>query len=106
MTIAIRLLDSIAKNYVMYEMVQRAHIRNRLYIYHGSFRSKKLSTTHLSEIMSKKSRGEIFRLSSKLKDSLEQRDGYVGGTDMKEKSQRKGIAKRLDCFRISLFINA
>lgn len=56
--------------------------------------------------MSKKSRGEIFRLSSKLKDSLEQRDGYVEGTDMKEKSQRKGIAKRLDCFRISLFINA
>jgi len=56
--------------------------------------------------MLKKSRGEIFRLSSKLKDSLEQRAGYVEDTDMKEKSQRKGIAKRLDCFRISLFINA
>lgn len=28
MAIAIRLLDSIAKNYEMYEMVQRAHIRN------------------------------------------------------------------------------
>ncbi|MGB6629494.1 MAG: hypothetical protein WBE61_15315 [Nitrososphaeraceae archaeon] len=47
--------------------------------------------------MSKKSRGEIFRLSSKLKDSLEQRDGYVEGTDMKEKIQRKGIVKRLAC---------
>jgi hypothetical protein len=56
--------------------------------------------------MLKKSRGKIFRLSSKLNESLEQRDGYVEGTDMKEKSQRKGIAKRLDCFRISPFINA
>ncbi|MGB8035342.1 MAG: hypothetical protein WCF03_16140 [Nitrososphaeraceae archaeon] len=28
MAMAIRLLDSIAKNYEMYEMVQRAHIRN------------------------------------------------------------------------------
>jgi hypothetical protein len=56
--------------------------------------------------MLKKSRGEIFRLSSKLKDYLEQRDGYVEDTDMKEKNQRKGIAKRFDCFRISLFINA
>jgi DNA-binding PadR family transcriptional regulator len=47
------------------------------------------STTQISEIISKKSRGEIFKLSSTLKDSLEyrlKRDGYVEGIDMKNKS--------------------
>jgi hypothetical protein len=47
--------------------------------------------------MLKKSRGKIFRLSTKLKDYIEQRDEYVEDTDMKEKNQRKGIAKRFDC---------
>ena len=48
-----------------------------------------LSTTQISEIISKKSRGEIFKLSATLKDSLEyrlKRDGYVDSTDMKNKS--------------------
>ena len=47
-----------------------------------------LSTTQLSEIISKKSKGEVFRLSATL-DSLEyrlKRDGYVEGIDMKIKS--------------------
>jgi hypothetical protein len=54
--------------------------------------------------MSKKSRGEIFILSSTLKDSLEYRlkqsDGYVEGTDMKKKRQRKGIAKGMVTYHI------
>ena len=48
-----------------------------------------LSTTQISEIISKKSRGEIFKLSSTLKDSLEcrlKRDGYVEGVDIMKKS--------------------
>ncbi|MGB7637061.1 MAG: hypothetical protein WCF06_15315 [Nitrososphaeraceae archaeon] len=47
------------------------------------------STTQISEIISKKSRREIFKLSSTLKDSLEyrlKRDGYGEGIDMKNKS--------------------
>jgi hypothetical protein len=83
--------NSFAKNYEMCEMVQRAHIRNSLYL-SRLFQKQKISTTHLSGIMLKKSRGEIFR-PSKLKDYLEQRDGYVEDTDMKEKNQSKGIAK-------------
>ena len=81
------LWDSIAKNY---EMVQGAHIRNNFILLMALSESKEsLSTTQLSEIISKKSRGDIFRLSATLKDSLEyrlKRDGYVEGTDMKKKS--------------------
>ena len=42
----------------------------------------------LSEIISKKSKGEVFRLSATLKDSLEyrlKREGYVEGVDVKDK---------------------
>jgi hypothetical protein len=81
------LWDSIAKNY---EMVQGAHIRNSFILLMALSEAKEsLSTTQLSEIISKKSRGEIFRLSATLKDSLEyrlKRDGYVEGTDMEKKS--------------------
>ena len=81
------LWTSIAKNY---EMIQGAHIANGFILLMAlSKATEPLSTTQISEIISKKSRGEIFKLSATLKDSLEyrlKRDGYVDGTDMKNKS--------------------
>ena len=49
--------------------------------------TESLSTTYISEIISKKIRGEIFKLSSTLKDSLKyrpKRDSYVEGIEMKK----------------------
>ena len=81
------LWSSIAKNY---EMVQGAQIANSFILLMVlSNATEPSSTTQISEIISKKSRGEIFKLSSTLKDSLEyrlKRDGYVEGIDMKNKS--------------------
>ena len=78
---------SIARNY---EMIQGAHIRNSFILLMALSEAKEpLSTTQLSEIISKKSKGEVFRLSATLKDSLEyrlKRDGYVEGIDLKIKS--------------------
>ena len=81
------LWSSIAKNY---EMIQGAQIANGFILLMAlSNATEPLSTTQISEIISKKSRGEIFKLSATLKDSLEyrlKRDGYVEGTNMKKKS--------------------
>ena len=81
------LWNSIAKNY---EMIQGAQIANSFILLMVlSNATEPSSTTQISEIVSKKSRGEIFKLSSTLKDSLEyrlKRDGYVEGIDMKNKS--------------------
>ena len=81
------LWSSIAKNY---EMIQGAQIANSFILLMVlSNATEPSSTTQISEIISKKSRGEIFKLSSTLKDSLEyrlKRDGYVEGIDMKNKS--------------------
>ena len=81
------LWNSIAKNY---EMIQGAQIANSFILLTVlSKATEPLSTTLISEIISKKSRGEIFKLSSTLKDSLEyrlKRDGYVESTELKNKS--------------------
>ena len=81
------LWSSIAKNY---EMIQGAQIANSFILLMVlSNATEPSSTTQISEIISKKSRGDIFKLSSTLKDSLEyrlKRDGYVEGIDMKNKS--------------------
>jgi hypothetical protein len=81
------LWSSIAKNY---EMIQGAQIANSFILLMVLSNAREpSSTTQISEIISKKSRGEIFKLSSTLKDSLEhrlKRDGYVEGIDMKNKS--------------------
>ena len=78
---------SIAKNY---EIIQGAHITNSFILLLALSKAREpLSTTQISEIISKKSRGEIFKLSATLKDSLEyrlKRDGYVEGVDIKKKS--------------------
>jgi hypothetical protein len=77
----------IAKNF---EMIQGAHIANSFILLLAlSKATEPLSTTQISEIISKKSRREIFKLSATLKDSLEyrlKRDGYVYSTDIKNKS--------------------
>jgi hypothetical protein len=81
------LWTSIAENY---EMIQGAHIANSFILLLAlSKATEPLSTTQISEIISKKSRGETFKLSATLKDSLEyrlKRDGYVEGVDIKKKS--------------------
>lgn len=81
------LWNSIAKNY---EMIQGAQIANSFILLMVlSNATEPSSTTQISEIISKKSRGEIFKLSSTLKDSLEyrlKRYGYVEGIDTKNKS--------------------
>ncbi|MGB8036178.1 MAG: hypothetical protein WCF03_20375 [Nitrososphaeraceae archaeon] len=78
-------------------MVQGAQIANSFILLMVlSNATEPSSTTQISEIISKKSRGEIFKLSSTLKDSLEyrlKRDGYVEGIDMKNKSLYSIIPK-------------
>ena len=79
--------DSISKNY---DIVQGAHISNSLILLLALEEANEpLSTTQLSEIISKRSKGQIFKLSATLKDSLEyrlKRDGYVEGIDKANKS--------------------
>jgi len=88
------LWNSIAKNY---EMILGAQIANSFILLMALSKSTKpLSTTQISEIVTKKSKGEVFKLSSTLKDSLEyrlKRDGYVESTELKNKSLYSITAK-------------
>ena len=81
------LWNSITKNY---EMIQGAQIANSFILLMALSKSTEpLTTTQISEIVTKKSKGEIFKLSSTLKDSLEyrlKRDGYVESTELKNKN--------------------
>jgi len=55
-----------------------------------------LSTTQISEIISRRSRGQIFKLYTILKDSLEyrlKREGYVEGVDLPNTSLYSITAK-------------
>jgi DNA-binding PadR family transcriptional regulator len=48
-----------------------------------------LTTTRISEIISKRSKGEIYKISSTIRDSLEyrlKREGYVKAVDIKGKN--------------------
>jgi DNA-binding PadR family transcriptional regulator len=61
--------------------------------------SEPLSTTQISEEIAINSKGQLFKVSGALKDSLENRlrkDGYVDGTDIpNEKTDRKPIRMTL-----------
>jgi DNA-binding PadR family transcriptional regulator len=61
--------------------------------------SEPLSTTQISEKIAINSKGQLFKVSGALKDSLENRlrkDGYVDGTDIpNEKTDRKPIRMTL-----------
>jgi hypothetical protein len=86
--------DSIARHY---EMIQGAHITNSFILLMTLAEANEpLSTTQISEIISRRSRGQIFKLSATLKDSLEyrlKREGYVEGVDLPNKSLYSITAK-------------
>jgi len=68
------------------EFIDGAQISNSFIVLTALSESKQsLSTTQLSEIISTKSRGQLFKVSGALKDSLENRlrkFGYVEGKDI------------------------
>lgn len=79
--------DRIWDNIIRYrEFIDGAQISNSFIVLTGLSESKQsLSTTQLSEIISTKSRGQLFKVSGALKDSLENRlrkFGYVEGKDI------------------------
>ena len=82
-----RTWDSVARNY---EMIQGAHITNSFILLMALAEANEaLSTTQISEIISRQSKGQIFKLSATLKDSLEyrlRRDGYVEGVSLPNKT--------------------
>jgi DNA-binding PadR family transcriptional regulator len=91
------LWESIAKNY---EFIEGAQMSNSFIILMALSESKQpLSTTQISEKIAINSRGQLFKVSGALKDSLENRlrkAGYVDGTDIpNEKTDRKPIRMTL-----------
>jgi hypothetical protein len=77
---------SISKNY---DMIQGAQLSNSFIILIALSESKRpLTTTQVSEIISRKSKGQIYKNPATLKDSLEyrlKRDGYVKGVTQANK---------------------
>lgn len=77
---------SISKNY---DIIQGAQLSNSFIILIALSESKRpLSTTQVSEIISRKSKGQIYKNPATLKDSLEyrlKRDGYVKGVTQANK---------------------
>src|SRR5205085_8053491 len=75
-----KIWDSVSKNY---EMVQDAQLSNNFVILMALNESEQpLTTTQISEIISKRSKGQIYKNPATLKDALEnrlKREGYVNG---------------------------
>lgn len=90
------LWESIAKNY---EFIEGAQMSNSFIILMALNKSEPLSTTQISEKIAVDSKGQLFKVSGALKDSLENRlrkAGYVDGTDIpNEKTDRKPIRMTL-----------
>src|SRR5215212_8859372 len=91
------LWESITKNY---EFIEGAQMSNSFIILMALSESKQpLSTNQISEKIAINSRGQLFKVSGALKDSLENRlrkAGYVDGTDIpNEKTDRKPIRMTL-----------
>ena len=89
--------ESIAKNY---EFIEGAQMSNSFIILLALSQSKQpLSTTQISEKIANNSRGQLFKVSGALKDSLENRlrkAGYVDGRDIpNQKTDRKPIRMTL-----------
>jgi hypothetical protein len=90
-----RIWDTIVKNY---EMIQGAQISNSFIVLMVlNETNQSLTTTRISEIISKRSKGEIYKISSTIRDSLEyrlKREGYVKAVDIKGKNMySKGYCK-------------
>ena len=82
------------------EFIEGAHVSNSFIILTALNESKEpLSTTQISEKIAINSRGQLFKVSGALKDSLENRlrkAGYVDGTDIPNlKTDRKPIRMTL-----------
>ena len=83
-----------------YEMIQGAQLSNSFIILMALYESEKpLNSTEISEIISSKTSGKIYRVSAALKDSLEhrlKRAGYVESIDIPAKKGKiKPIKKSL-----------
>src|SRR5947209_20219368 len=81
-----KIWNSFSKNY---EMVQGAQLSNSFVILMALNESEQpLTTTQISEIISKRSKGQIYKNPATLKDALEKRpkrEGYVDGTTIANK---------------------
>ena len=83
-----------------YEMIQGAQLSNSFIILMALCESERpLNSTEISEIISLKTSGKIYKVSAALKDSLEhrlKRAGYVESTDIPAKKGKiKPIKKSL-----------
>ena len=82
-----KIWNAIGKNY---EMIQGAQISNSfilLMVLNEAIQP--LSTTKISELISKRSKGQIYKISATVRDSLQyrlKREGYVEGVEVKDKS--------------------
>ena len=83
---ASKLWNSIIKNY---EMIQGAQLSNSFILLMVLNEAKEpLTTTQISESISKRSKGQIYKISATLRDSLERRlkrEGYVEGIELNNK---------------------
>jgi DNA-binding PadR family transcriptional regulator len=92
-----KIWDLIAKNY---EMIQGAQISNSFILLMVLNESNEpLNSTQLSEVIAKRTKGQLFKISAALKDSLEhrlKREGYVEGIDVPtQQGSRKPVKKSL-----------
>jgi DNA-binding PadR family transcriptional regulator len=92
-----KIWESIAKNY---DMIQGAQLSNSFITLMAlSEANKPLNTTQISEIISLHTKGEIYKISATLKDSLEhrlKREGYVEAIDVPtERGSRKPVKMSL-----------
>ena len=83
-----------------YEMIQGAQFSNSFIILMALYETEKpLNSTEISEIISSKTSGKIYKVSGALKDSLEhrlKRAGYVDSIDIPaKKGKMKPIRKSL-----------
>ncbi len=89
--------NSISQNY---EMIQGSQLSNSFIILMALYESEKpLNSTEVSEIISSKTSGKLYKVSAALKDSLEhrlKRSGYVESIDIPaKKGTMKPIKKSL-----------
>jgi hypothetical protein len=81
-----KLWSSIVKNY---EMIQGAQLSNSFILLMVlNEADEPLTTTQISELISKRSKGEMYKISATLRDSLEhrlKREGYVEGVEVNNK---------------------
>jgi predicted transcriptional regulator len=82
-----KIWDSISKNF---ETIEGAQLSNSFIILLALKEGKRpMSSTQISEVIAYKTKGQIYKVSATLKDSLEhrlKREGYVDSKEIKNKS--------------------